>query len=152
MLRVYVDANIFLNSWFSEGGKSESWRRYADQLFKRTIDCQFFLVISDLILHELSGQMSAPERSLESAHFGEFRACGKLKIVKIERNMHDEARRLVSQLPPHVTHTKDAIHAIVAKKEGAVLVTRNIKDYRALGRMLGLKVRKPEWLISNLSS
>lgn len=142
MLRIYVDANVFLNTWFLEMHRFDPLFERAERLLQAVVDCRFFLIISTLTLKELSRKMSASPDDVKSGYFRMYESVGKLSIVTVTQDMVDEAKH--AQLR---THLSDAIHAVVARRENAVLVTRNIRDFRVAARKLNLDIRRPDDLI-----
>jgi len=140
MLRIYVDSDIFLNTWFREMHGLDPVFQRAERLFQAIVDCVFFLIVSDLTLEELSRRIPLPISMVKSDYFDQYKRLGKLKVIEVKQDIVDEASRLP-------THRADAIHATIAKREKATLVTRNIKHYRKVARIIGLRVRLPEQLI-----
>jgi len=139
MRRIYIDSDVFLNTWFREMHKWTPVFHYAERILEKIIDCTFFLIISDLTLEELSKKIPLPVSRVKSEYFSEYERRQKLKVVEVTRDVSDEASRLP-------THHADAIHALVARRENALLVTRNIRHYRNVARILKLRVLRPEEL------
>lgn len=55
--KIYVDANVFLNIWFKEMMKNGTIFRSSKKILRAVIDCQYYLVISNLVITELSKKM-----------------------------------------------------------------------------------------------
>jgi predicted nucleic acid-binding protein len=139
MNRIYVDTDVFLNTWFREMLKLNPAFYRTERLLEKVVECTYYLVISNLTLKELSKKMSLSTNDIKAFYFEKYEQMGKLSVVKVTQPMIDQARGV----PTHLT---DAVHAVVAKQENAILVTRNIKDFRRAAKKLGLRVARPEEL------
>lgn len=118
--RIYCDANIYVDLFEDRRDKIRPLGEFAFQLLKRTLDCEFDLIISDWVLYELK-QYVKPEKL--SDFLEEYKK--KNKIIKISRTPEDiKAAKSKSE------HFQDALHQILAKRAGAkYLVTRNIQHF-----------------------
>jgi len=140
MLRIYVDTDIFLNLWFNEMIRYNPVFERAKRLLERVISCRLFLIISELTLEELSRNMRLSIDTIKSDYFNEYANLGKLSVAEVTQDIVNEARRLSH-------HVGDATHAVIAKREGAVLITRNKRHFLPIARKLRLRIVVPEQVI-----
>lgn len=138
MQKIYVDTNIFLDFWLDRKTKIAPAGLFAEKMFEDLTECKYFLVTSNYIMMEIKENINFFEEVRDL--FETLRSAEKIKVIKIKQGMIDKAKKIASKkdVPIH-----DAIHAIVAKSEGAILVTRdkhfqNIADF--------ITVLKPEEL------
>lgn len=112
---------------------------FAFNLLRRSIECEFEIIISPLVLKELI--YNSCEQSLRDL-LPSFDAKGK--IIRAEINDDDmQKTRVLCQ--ERKTHFNDTLHAVIANKMNATfLVTRNIKDFYELQELV--QVRLPEQL------
>lgn len=132
MVRIYCDTNIFLDYFGSRKDRFRDLGEFAFQIFRRTLDCEFELIISDWLLYELKNYVP-PEKLKEFLE--EFKK--KNKIIKI--NKTDEDIKKAKEIS---SHFQDILHQLLAKKAGAkYLLTRDIQGYVV---MEGLEIKFPE--------
>lgn len=119
-MRVYIDTNVYLDYLLER--KNKKGRSLADvayAIFSRTISCEFEVVLSDHVIHELYRRSTPEETRMLFAAMAP-------KLVKVRTEEND--RRKAEESP---THFSDALHAMLAKKsESSLIVTRNIADFR----------------------
>ena len=114
---VYVDTNIIMDFLLE--------RDHAAYLFlDRALRCEFLIIISDVVLHELTYQ----GLELESSNLIQIlRAGGKCIILHVSEEDKKEAKAVVAA---RKTHYNDALHASVACRSGCkAFVTKNLKDF-----------------------
>jgi predicted nucleic acid-binding protein len=129
---IYCDSNIYLDYFGSRKDRFRDLGEFAFQIFRRTLDCEFKLVLSDWLLYELKNHMHMDKLK---DFLEEFKK--KNKIIKIYKTDEDIAK--AKQL---ANHFQDVLHQLLAKKANAkYLITRNIQDYIM---MEGLEVKFPE--------
>ena len=132
MVKIYCDTNLFLDHFGSRKDRLRDLGDFAFRIFRRTLDCEFELIISDWLLYELKNYVP-PEKLKEFLE--EFKK--KNKIVKIYKADED-----IKKAKEISNHFQDMLHQILAKKAGAkYLLTRNIQDYI---KMEGLEIKFPE--------
>ena len=124
---VYVDTCVFLNYWLDEYGKhvEQYFSHYANEFFKKVLDCKYEIVISNFVVKEVSKVLRISEHEA-IPYFDEFTSSGKLEIHKVSERQAEFAYELQNKKG---LHFGDAIHAAVAVDHGAPIVTRNIKDF-----------------------
>ena len=118
MKKLYVDSNIWLDYWLDRTVNITPIGCFAERMLERATDCEFTLIVSDFILKEIESNMKTSAETNMSA----FRKIGKLNIIRVDGSTFQNAKELASKrdIPIH-----DAVHALMAKKIGAILVTRD---------------------------
>ena len=110
-MKLYLDTNIIMDFLL---GRDYS----AHELFIRAISCEFYLVISELTIHELTFQ--------KQKFYTLFSLLQK-KIIRlpIKKEDKEKAKDFLQY-----THHNDAIHAAAFLSSGAnYFITRNTKDF-----------------------
>ena len=140
---VYVDSNIFLNVWFEEMLKFSPAFYYSRRILDLILECKFRLVISDLTVKELSRKTDLTKEVIVQEYLGSFDMVGKLMVVETTREMIQEANAVGRK---YGLHGADALHALVAKREGCVLVTRDV-ELKTTARRISVRAVLPEELV-----
>ena len=140
---LYLDSNIFLNVWFEEMIKFGEIFSSSKRLLEEVTECKFHLVISELTFSELSQKTELPKEVIFDEFFKIYQVLKKLKIVKISKKVADDAIYFGSS---YGIHAADALHAMMAKSNKCVLVTRDI-ELRFAALKYGLDVVRPEEII-----
>lgn len=110
---------------------------FAFQLIKRTLQCEFKIILSNLVIDELKFN-GAGSKIKELTD--ELKKSNKLVYTEESENDDQKARELKQKFKTPLNDTK---HIILAKRMGAdFLVTRNIKDYGELQNLV--KIKLPE--------
>jgi len=120
--KIYLDANIFLNVWYKEMMQLGKIYDSSKKLLQSINDCHYFLVISNLVIYELSKKMEVSEQVIIDKYLQEFFLTKKIKIIKISSKIAQDASYMHSSQGIHMA---DAIHAIAALMNSCVLVTRD---------------------------
>ncbi|MEK6823360.1 MAG: type II toxin-antitoxin system VapC family toxin [Nanoarchaeota archaeon] len=117
---IYIDTNVYMDYFLGRKDRFLPLDEFAATVFERARSCEFDILVSDWVLHELMKQ----DLSAEAARFFErFRAIRKIHDVVADTADHAWAR-----VQP--THFSDAVHAALAIRHGAsCIVTSNIKDF-----------------------
>ena len=116
---MYVDTNVWLDYLENRSDYIRPLGEFAFSLFKRALECEHELVISDFVLEELS--RFAPEKKVGQI-FWLFKKSKKLVVVKTLAE--DKV------MAGHRPNFPDALHAIIAHREQCdYIVTRNIEDF-----------------------
>ena len=133
MIKVYCDANIFIDYFRDRSDGIRPLKDFAFNFFSKGWNCGFGLVVSDWLLTELRSHLTEVE--IEDI-LSVYRDKKKLITVNEQEGDRMRARKISS-------HWQDPLHAILAKRAGAdFLVTRNIRDYGECGHLV--KVMLPE--------
>lgn len=131
---IYVDTNIYLDYFDGRKDNLRPFGEFAYQMLKRTLQCEFRIVISGLVLKELFYNSYEEKTNKLLPDF-----YSKNKIIKIPADKKDvkKARDLCRQ---RRTSFNDTLHAVLACKANAdFLVTRNLKDFYDLQDIIKLK-------------
>lgn len=124
---IYLDTNIYMDYFDGRTDLLRPLGEFAYQVLKRTISCEFKIIISGLVLEELF--YNTYEENIKKI-LPDF--AKNNKIVEIEASPEDiaRARHIVKE---RKTNFNDTLHAVLAKKANAdFLVTRNLKDFYEL--------------------
>ncbi|MEK6823127.1 MAG: type II toxin-antitoxin system VapC family toxin [Nanoarchaeota archaeon] len=117
---IYCDTNVYMDHFLGRSDRFAPLDEFAAQVFRRSLECEFTIIVSDWVLAELAahGMSSHMARWLERFH-----ARKKVVLVTADENDKTAARRLP-------IHFSDAVHAVLAHRHGAQnIVTNNIKDF-----------------------
>jgi predicted nucleic acid-binding protein len=118
--KIYCDANIYLDLFENRKDRLRDLGEFAHQLLRRTLECEFDLIISDWLLFELKQYVKVETLTEFLEQYKQ-----KNKIIKVAHTPEDiRQAKLIS------SHYQDALHQILAKRGGAkYLVTRNVQDF-----------------------
>jgi len=127
-MRIYLDTNIYLDWLENRKDNLRPLGEFAFQIIKRTISCEFEIVISKLVIRELRKFIA--EEQINNAL---QRLIQKKKLVFIDEEKGDfsEAKEMANkyQIP-----WQDALHAILAKRaDSEFLVTRDAHLFNLYG-------------------
>ena len=131
---IYIDTNVYLDYFDGRTDYLRPLGEFAYQLLKRTLDCEFRIIISGLILKELF--YNSYEEKIQKL-LPDFNS--KNKIIEISADAEDvkKTRNLCRE---RRTSFNDTLHAVLACKVNAdFLVTRNLKDFYELQDLVKLK-------------
>ncbi len=124
---IYIDTNVYLDYWEARIDKMRPLGEFAYNVIKRAIDCEFIVIVSDIVFKELENHLD--KQSIESI-FKDLRHYNKLESVESLVEELEKAKTLAAQ---YNSSCNDVAHALVAKRAGACyLVTRNLKDFENL--------------------
>lgn len=120
MKKVYVDTNEYLDYWLDRQDNFRPLGLFAGQVFDAVKGCTFTLVISDSIVKEIDKNLPYP--SVAKEFFRNIRKLDKLIEIKVTREVFNKAKAMSKEksIPIH-----DCVHFLVAKSEGALLVTED---------------------------
>ena len=142
-MKIYLDSNIFLNVWFEEMVKFGEIFYSSKKLFDEIIDCKFNLVVSELTIQELSSRTELPKDLIFEEFLKIYQLLKKLEIVKITKKVADDAIYFGSS---YGVHSADALHAMMAKSNDCILITRD-RELRYAALKYGIDVKRPEEII-----
>jgi len=131
---IYLDTNIYLDYLENRTDRLRPLGEFAFRLIKRTIDCEFNVAVSSLVLAEIkfnnyTKQFTDLINSLKDMN----------KIVYIEMNENDnlKARKFHKE---RKTSFNDTLHVVLANKVNAILITRNLKDFEELQDLIEISL------------
>src|SRR3989339_1207553 len=118
-VRIYLDTNIYLDYCEKRSDGIRPLNEFAFAVFRRTLECEFEIVISDWVINELG--KSTEEEALKIIA-ASLKAKKKLDYVESSYEEREKAQKY--------KNWKDALHAIIAKRAKCkFIVTRNIVDF-----------------------
>lgn len=129
--------------WFEEMLRFSPAFYHSRKLLDAILECKFRLVISDLTVKELSRKTNLSKEIIMKEYLRPYDMVEKLTVIETTKDMIREAGSISRK---YRLHASDALHALVAKNEGCILVTRD-KELRATARRIGLRAVLPEELI-----
>ena len=141
--KLYLDSNIFLNVWFEEMVKFGEIFYSSKKLLEEIVNCKYLLVISELTIKELSKKTDLPIDIMYDEYLRIYKMIDKLTIVKVTKKIADDAIYLSSS---YGLHKVDALHAIMAKSNGCLLITRDA-ELRFAAVKYGIPTYRPEEII-----
>ena len=117
---IYIDTNVWIDFFLNRNDRLRPLGDFAHELFIKTIQCKYKLVISDWLLKELTKTNHIDSyKKLEE----QLLILNKIQYIKTKTEDITSAKEN--------KHWHDALHEILAIKSKAVyLVTRNIKDFK----------------------
>jgi predicted nucleic acid-binding protein len=117
-MKLYVDANIYLDLFLNRKGKYTDFAQEANTIFRRAKSCEFEIIISDVVAVEVTKRVSVDS-------IKELRSFLGIKVHSVRKASMDElcARSF------H-THRADALHIVLAERYADCIITRNIGDFK----------------------
>jgi predicted nucleic acid-binding protein len=136
-MKIYIDSNLFISYWDREYGRNiENFLEYVSgEILNRTVSCEFSIIISDLTVKEIKRRMAFSDEDLDS-NFKVYKDMNKLTIIVGTEALWAQAKKLSNERGIHLS---DAMHAVLAKETGAVLVTWNVKDFENVKDFVAVK-------------
>jgi len=124
-MRFYIDTNIWVD-WFEDrkGFHEELLGEYAEKLFTIIREQRHIIIVTNLILFELESDFSMDEINGMMRSFKE-----QIQHVQIGKDINNRAKVISNErnIPKG-----DVIHALVAKEQNALLITRDMHYYKLL--------------------
>ncbi len=130
MQKIYVDTNVFISYWDKEYGRNigDFLEYFSEEILKRVVKCEFYLIISDFVIEELLSITSLNKKEILK-QFNPYFSLKKIKISKINKKDWEKADKLAKK---YKIWKGDALHAIKAKQENAIVITWDIKHFSKL--------------------
>lgn len=119
MTKLYIDTNVYLDYLLGRKDRLRPIGEFAFELLRRAVNCEFEILISDVVLDELRNNTSEEKinRLLQMLK-------RKLIPVKKDNDAVLQAQKISK------TDFWDALHYVIAKREGAeIIVTRNVQHF-----------------------
>lgn len=117
---IYIDTNVWLDYFFNRDSGILSPAEISFELFKRSVSCEFYIVISSPLIFELEKYID--ENKLK-AHLEWLEP----KLIRINLTLLEEKE--AKKLP---IHYPDCVHLFISQKYSAKLVS-NDKELQKLG-------------------
>lgn len=136
LTNIYLDANVYLDYWEDRKDNLRPIGEFAYSLMRRALNCEFVICYSDLVFFEVSKSCSIPKEEVFEQMFRPLEQMGKLRLITY--TYEPEATQLAKEKK---LSKPDAIHAVLAEKCNAILVSR---DNHLLNLRDQFKVMKPE--------
>ncbi len=134
MKRFYLDTSIWRDYFEDRSDGLKPLGEFAFQFLKNCEKYGYRVLYSDLVVQELRSDYSKEKLAAVFFPFKHF-----LEEVQISSEQVSEARRISSTVEG--THVKDVLHAILARDNEAVMITRD-KHFDVLVQIV--EVEKPE--------
>ncbi|MDD5418205.1 MAG: PIN domain-containing protein [Candidatus Nanoarchaeia archaeon] len=141
-MKIYLDTNVYLDYWEDRKDKFKPLGEFAFSLMKETINCRFFVLISEIVIKELRNVLFMQKEKIFATILSSLKESGKLVFVDISMEQVHESEKISRQknIPK-----ADALHAVLARDNKAVLVSRDkhhilVKDI--------VEVMKPEEILT----
>jgi len=124
---LYCDTNFYIDYLENRKDRLRPLGSFAFELLRRTIECEFKIIISDFVITELERYVK--EEKIKDVLHSLKKAKKLVRIFKSKEDMK-KARKLSK-------NKADALHAILAKKAKAeYIITRNLKDFAEFSHLV----------------
>ncbi len=138
-MKLYLDADVWLNFWLDEMLGFLPASHYLEELLKRVRTERWVIIFSGIVKSEILKKKIAL-KDLEEKIL-ELEQEGILEYVEAEKKDYERAEKIYRDKG---LHFPDSLHAAIAIKHKAIMVTRT-KHFDAVKDVLEL--RKPEDLL-----
>ena len=138
MMKYYIDTSIWRDYYENRADRFRPLGEWAFELFKKIKQLKDMVLFSTLTIEELSKDF---DEGAISKIFRSVKEAGCLGRVEISQEQRMRAAILRRETGAHFS---DALHAIVAADNGAIMVTRDA-HFNFLRHIV--EVKKPEELI-----
>lgn len=138
--KLYLDADVWLNFWLDESLGLKPAFHYTEQLLEKAVDEGWIIAVSDAVKEEVFDKDILPEDFHDK--ISKLEMGGLLEEVKVEERDDELAGKLMRE---RRLQFSDALHAALAIRAKATIVTRNIKHFERADDLV--EVRKPEDLL-----
>ena len=122
--KIYLDTNIYIDYFEGRVDNLRPLGEFAYELLRKTFSCEFFIVISTLVLKELT--YNGYEEQIKIL-IEELKKKEKIQCIELTREDKEYGLSLIkNRKTPH----NDTFHVVLAQKAKAeYVVTRNLKDF-----------------------
>ncbi len=138
-MKAFVDTNIFIDYYFNRGNSIIPFGEFTFQFFKNAVECKHFILICPQIIKELCKVLKFSEEDVWSNILQNLKNSNKIELIMPSEEQSKEALRLKDAKRVSLN---DALFAILARDNNAVLVSRDWHHHENLGEIV--KVSKPE--------
>lgn len=134
---IYLDTNIYMDHFDGRVDNLRPLGEFAFNILRRTLECEFRIIFSSLILDELVYNSYEEKISELIEDLKE-----KGKIINVDCTEEDK-KKAGDICKERNTNFNDTVHAIIAKRmKAGYLVTRNVQDFTELQDLV--KIVYPE--------
>ncbi|MCX6799466.1 MAG: PIN domain-containing protein [Candidatus Diapherotrites archaeon] len=136
-MRCYVDTSVWRDYFEERGDRIKPLGEFGFQFLKKCRQNKDTIIVSDIIISELEGGLPKESVQIIISEFSDL----IIRVNHTEKQFREAAK--MAREPRHNIPLADALHAIIARDEGAVLVTRD-GHFREIGF---IEVCAPEELL-----
>ncbi|MBC8501447.1 MAG: PIN domain-containing protein [Nanoarchaeota archaeon] len=124
---LYCDTNFYIDYLENRHDRLRPLGSFAFELLRRTIECEFKIIISDFVITELERYVK--EEKIKDVLHSLKKTKKLVRIFKSKKDI--KKARMLSK------NKADALHAILAKKAGAeYIITRNLRDFAEFSHLV----------------
>lgn len=138
-MKAFVDTNIFIDYYFDRGNGIVPFGEFTFQFFKNTVECKYFVLVCPQTIKELCKVLKFSEEEVWSNILQNLKTSNKIELIMPSEEQLKEALRLKDA--KHVS-LNDALFAILARDNNAILVSRDRHHHETLGELV--EVVRPE--------
>lgn len=129
--RIYLDTNIYLDYCEKRSDRIRPLNEFAYLIFKRSLECEFEIVISNFVLEEINKNLK--NKTVFQILFTDLKKKKKLIYTEEKKEEYFKAKK-------H-KNWPDALHAIIAKRTKCdYVITRNINDFLEFSDIINAKL------------
>ncbi|MFH1774545.1 MAG: PIN domain-containing protein [Methanobacteriota archaeon] len=138
-MRLYIDADVWLNFWQDEMLGLIPASHYAEELLDKALRMKWIIVISGVVKEEILKKKIALADLEEK--LDRLRQVNLLEEIEAEKEDVELSKRIIRE---RGLHFPDSLHAALAIRAKAIIVTRT-KHFELVKNLV--EVRKPEDLL-----
>ncbi|MCD6414603.1 MAG: type II toxin-antitoxin system VapC family toxin [Candidatus Diapherotrites archaeon] len=137
-MEVYLDTNVYLDYFLDREDKLVPWNEFAFSLLRKTRECEFTILVSDVVIRELAKVMAMSDGKVEM-ELSEVLGCKMVKVSS-SRKQREEAAVISAK---YKIPAADVLHSLIALEHGVAIVTRDKHFERLRGILSGLEMYNP---------
>lgn len=131
---IYIDSNCYIDYFENRTDKLRPLGEFAYSLIRKTIECEYKIIISSLIIDEL--KFNSYENNIKEL-IKVLKEVKKIAYIRESEKDEQESRKLKRERKSPLNDTK---HVVIARRAKVkFLVTRNMKDFEELLDLVELK-------------
>ena len=141
-MKAFVDTHIFIDFYFDRSDRIKPLGEFAFQFFKRAVECEYFVLICQQVIDEISSVLSIDEKDFRDILLGNLKKANKVELVSVSKSQLREARDIATAKNLSLF---DCLFAILARDNKAMLVSRDKHHHETLANTV--RVFTPEELL-----